>query len=566
MSPLPANRSVDSDAPRSWSVSRGLSVAIVLVVGVLLVEVFFETWAQVLTGPVSIDPRVNLDNAAQWPKHLKNGLYLGLAALTTAKVILDRRWRDFRTAADAALLVLGAIMVLAGLVNDSSVGLVGQALFVYFRGVLVFYALRAADLTWISIRRTLLVVGPVVALNVVIALVQMFVGKPAYTALGWVDLTWAEQSRAQGLLPHPNHLGHVLGLTLLGFMAWMAIRGRVGFAWWAAATVVAVALSATQSRESLLGVLVAGVLTVALVRGSGRKVLGVCLILILCTVAQIVARPDNRAEWERRIGNVISALYHPVSSEPTATLTPRATAAAKGGASAPATRRSPSKDTHATPAAAPTPHATPSAAPVREIRVLYFQQAARIFQRQPLLGFGVGQFGGVVAEKNNPNWHKNPKFGPGGFNRYGFQAVQVDSFWLHLTMEAGLLGLLAYLVWLFLVIKPLLSRAFGVGREAIRLPLQPVVVWGVTAMIFAGVVAFLSPAFEDPLLPALLWTIVGIAWWAQRRAKEAQASVYSAETEFLPVIRDSSDNRADDTTILSTDEILSMARRPRRPN
>ncbi|GAB3138746.1 hypothetical protein GCM10027290_06670 [Micromonospora sonneratiae] len=594
-----AVRRADPDVARLRPLSQLLSIVLVSVVGVLLVHVLLETWAQVLTGPTSEDPRVNLETAAQWPKTLKSGLYLLLAALTVVKVAVDRLWRRFQTGADLALLVLGLVMVLAGVVNDSSLTLMGEALFVYFRGVVIFYALRAADLDETMVRRLLLVVGAVIGLNVLLAVIQMVVGRSAYSVLGWVDLTWAEQSRAQGLLSHPNHLGHVLGLALLGFIAWVTVN-RVRFAWWVVASLVALALSASQSRESLLGVLIAGVLVAILVPQGARRVMGICLVLVVCTVTQIVARPDNRAEWERRISNVVAGIYHPAGSErspqstsaatsskpapstvepkPTAskasagTVEPKPTASkASAGtvepkptaskASAPATPKPTAKPS-------PTSVGRPSPAPPREIRVLYLQQVVDILPRQPLLGFGIGQFGGVVAQKNNPDWHKNPKLGPGGFNRYGFQAVQIDSFWLHLVMEVGVLGLAAYLAWLVLIVRPLISPLMRARRRKAvhRPPVTAAMAWGIAAMVFSVVAAFLSPAFEDPLLPALLWAIVGIAWWAQRRAKELESLVYTADTAQLPTLRGPSDDGDADTQVLSTEEILATARRMRRPS
>ncbi|WP_175440124.1 O-antigen ligase family protein [Micromonospora nigra] len=572
-------------------------------VGVLLVHVLFETWAQVLSGPTSTDPRANLREAAQWPKHLKTALYLGLAALAVVKVAVDRLWHRFRTTADLALVVLVLVMVLAGAVNDSSATLMGEALFVYFRGAVVFYALRAADLDRVLVRRMLLPAAVVVGVNVVIALVQMVVGAPAHSALGWVDLTWADQSRAQGLQPHPNHLGHLLGLCLLGFLAWVAVNRSVPRRWWAVATVVAVAMSATQSRESLLGVLAAGGLVVLLVRGNTRRVLAVCLVVVLCTAAQVAVRPDNRAEWERRWDNAFSGLRNPAGSESTAARpsAPTSPAARPSGPTSPTARPSgsPATPTAGTrpsgaptvtarpsptregattppgrkptsgaslrpsapaatrqPAASPQPAASRTPAPVREIRVLYLQQVARILPRQPVLGFGIGQFGGVVAEKNDPNWHRNPKFGPAGFNRYGFHAVQVDSFWLHLVMEVGLLGLVVYLVWLAAVALPLLRRIRQARRGAAA-PAQSTV-WGVTALVFACVVGFLSPSLEDPLLPPLLWTVVGVAWWVTRSAPEP------ATGGTVPAPREPDDGTAE-TRILSTDEILAQARLVRRP-
>ncbi|MFC0005686.1 YML083C domain-containing protein [Micromonospora siamensis] len=565
----PAGRAA-TGVPRP--LSRLLSVAIVAVVGILLVYVLVDAWVQVLTGPTNEDLRVDLENSAQWPKRLKTLLYLLLAALTMVKVAVDRLWRRFRTGADLALLVLGAVMVLAGVANDSSAGLMGQALFVYFRGVLIFYALRAADVEAGMVRRLLQVVAGVVGLNVLLALVQMAIGRPAYRALGWVDMTWAEQSRAQGLQSHPDHLGHLLGLTLLGFVAWVAVQPRVRPAWWAVAGAVALALSASQSWESLLGVLGAAVLIAILVKGGARRVLSVCLVLVLCTAALIAARPDSRAEWEQRVGNGFTGFLDPAGSETgaapsAATRSPGAAAAASAGRS-PSPRPKPSGSR--TPAAAGTPSSQPAAptasptpAPVRETRVSHLQQAADILPRRPLLGFGLGQFGGVVAEQNNPEWHKNPKFGPEGFDRYGSEAGEMDPFWLHLTMETGILGLIAFLVWLFFVVRPLLAGASRRRNAGGPGPSAPVV-WGIVATVFAGFVAFFSPAFEDQLLPALLWTILGVAWWACRRSQEEAASVYTAPTEMLSVIR-RSDDGAGRTSILATDEILDVARRSRRP-
>ncbi|MEU8167868.1 O-antigen ligase family protein [Micromonospora sp. NPDC049004] len=581
--------------PSFRPISAFLSTVIVVVVGALLVHVLLETWAQVLTGPTSEDPRVNLDSAAQWPKQLKTALYLGLAALTVAKVATDRLWHRFRTGADLALVALGLVMVLTGVVNDSSTSLMGEALFVYFRGVIVFYALRAAELNQTMIRRLLLVVAAVVGVNVLLALVQMVVGRPAYRALGWVDLTWADQSRAQGLLSHPNHLGHVLGLTLLGVVAWVATTTEVRRRWWVAGAVIAVAMSATQSRETLLGVLIGAAVVAVVVRSNLRRILAVCLLVVLCTVTQIAVRPDNRAEWERRIGNAFSSFNHPAGSEPSRpaaapgttpgppTVRPSAPVTAKP--STPATGKASGLKASVKPSSSPrpggsasprpggsaqqatspravTPTATRSPAPVREIRVLYLQQAANILPRQPVLGFGIGQFGGVVAEKNNPNWHKNPKLGPGGFNRYGFQAVQVDSFWLHLIMEVGVLGFATYLVWLFLVARPLLSRPRHLHQVDRRIP--PTVLWGIAALVFACIVGFFSPSMEDPLLPPLLWTVVGLAWWAER-----QPAAVDQEPDREGVAAAGSGRPAGaqeaETLVLATDEILATARQMRPP-
>jgi O-antigen ligase len=401
--------------------------------------------------------------------------------------------------------VLGVVLLLAGIVGDSSATLIGKSVFVYFRGVVVFYAWRALAPTWPQIRVVAMIVGGVVAANVAIALVEMVGGLPVYQALGWVDLTWAKTNRAHGLLTHPNHLGHVLSLTILGVTSWLVVRPRPERRWWFVLGGLALALAATQSRESIVALVVAMTLVWVLARARGRRVLLVVLIVALSAVAVVAARPSNWSEWQRRLAGVVDAVRVPSGAERT---------------NAPKPTASP------LPTSSPTPT---RAVPAREIRVLYYQQGLRLWTHEPLLGYGLGQFGGIVAQENDPNWHKHPQFGPGGFNRHGFKSVQVDSFWLHLLVEAGALGLLAYLAWLFSLVRPLLRvtpRFHGRhAQTAAGERAQAFGYWAIAAIGFAVQVAFLSASLEDPLLPALLFSVLGIAWVAGQDAEAPDTPV-----------------------------------------
>jgi hypothetical protein len=465
---------------RSGPAARYLPAAAVTLIGALLVEVLSEGWVQALATTGTATP-------PGWPKLVKNALVLLLAAVTLVTVALRRRWRDFTTPADLALAVLVVVLVLAGIVGGSPPKLIGQALYVYLRGAVVFYAIRAADLPFSWLRRLLYVAGGIVALDVAVALVQMVVGVPAYTALGWDDLTWAKTSRAQGLLNHPNHLGHLLGLALLGLLAWMLTRPRVRYPWWLAFGAGALALSAAQSRESVVAFCICALVLWLLLRG-GRRVVAAVLVVLVCTGAQVLLRPANLAEWNRRLGGVVNAI-HPPAPSPARTPTP-------------GQRTGPGTTTAVRPKPVP-----------KEIRVLYYKQGLKLLAHQPVLGYGVGQFGGIVAQENNPDWNENPRFGPGGFDRYGFASKQVDSFWLHLVVETGLLGLAAYIAWLFLLVRPLWTEAARRDRAGPGGVLRP---WAVAAMAFAVQVAFLSASLEDELFPTLLFTLLGMAWTTLR--------------------------------------------------
>src|SRR5215218_9211842 len=103
--------------------SRWLGLGILVLLAVLAVEVLLEAWVQELLGDRFVIPDDKLHRLGgtvpDWPKTLKNGLLVLLVAASLGKITIERRWRDFTTRADLAIVVLGAIMVLAGLVGTS---------------------------------------------------------------------------------------------------------------------------------------------------------------------------------------------------------------------------------------------------------------------------------------------------------------------------------------------------------------------------------------------------------------------------------------------------------------
>jgi hypothetical protein len=422
---------------------------------------------------------------ANWPNALKSVFYFLVAGLTAAKLTVDRGWGQLRTKADVALIVLGVVLVLAGIFGPSSPKLIAEALFVYLRGAVVLYALRALNPSRLWLRRLFLLLGGVLLLDAGLALIEMVVGPPAYRALGWTDMSWATINRAHALFNHPNDLGHFTALMLLGVVSVIATREQVSRRLWALLVVVALALAASQSRESIAGVL-GGVAVIALLRwAKGRRLAVIAGIIFLTAAVPVVVSPTNRAEWSRRIAGVTDAMLVPSGAE-------CRTGSAAGTADAPAA-------------------ACSGDVPDREVRVLYMQQGVKLLLRRPALGYGVGQFGGIVAYQDDPNWALDPRFKPNGFDRYGFQAKTVDSFWLHLIVEAGVLGTAAYLAWLYFLAAPLV-RVAGRRRQRARAPAHPLFYWAPAALAFVAFAAILSPALEDPLVPPILFTIVGAAW------------------------------------------------------
>lgn len=466
-------------SPQS-GVARALPALLMSLVLVLIATVLFEALLAANVPP----------EAGAGLKLARNFGYVLLAALTLAQVLMSGTLRGFTRPVDVVILLLGLSLLVAGLVGGSGVVLTAQAIFVYLRGAIVFYAIRAIDPGPGFARRLLLLAGGIIMLNAVVAIVQALVGPGAYRAFGFDDLTWAATNRAQGLQSHPNHLGHLVGLMNLGLLAWFAVDRRIRLAWWGIFAVGAFALAASQSRESVLGVL-AGVAVLIVIRRRSLKPLALGTLILVGFVGVFwVANASNFAELTRRITGVISAIEVPSGSE--------------GSFCTPGTEG-----------------CTAAGLPKREIRVLYLQQGIALWRQRPLFGYGVGQFGGSVASESDPQWYLDPRFGPDGFDMHGFAARQVDSFWLHLLVETGAVGTLAYLSWLALLGAPFFG---GVIRRPMPRPSPDDRVWrdalggaAAAGLAFTAVVAVFSPALEDPMFPPLLFALVGLAWVSGRR-------------------------------------------------
>lgn len=494
-----AASSADQTATPRPDLIRLTALAIYVLLAFLFVEVLFESWVQIILADRINDAHGNtvLLSVPDWPKLFKNGAYIALALVTVSHVVVRRTVHEFTTRADVALAVLVTVMVVAGLLGGSSLVLTGEGIYVYLRGVIVFYAVRALDPPWSRAKALLWLVGAVVTLNALISVLQVFIGEQSYVALGWVDMSWAATNRAHALQEHPNDLGHIVGLMMLGLLAWLVTARGVKVRWWLVFGLLALGLAATQSRESLAGVTFGIGALAVLRRGRLKKFAAAVAAVVAFTGVVWSAHPGNWAELNNRLAGVISAFQVPSGSEAGIVCDP-------------------SKST-----------CTIQGLPKREVRILYIQQGVKLWIDRPFFGYGVGQFGGFVAYRHDPQWYLDPRFGPGGFDMHGFNAKQVDSFWLHLLVEVGAVGSIAYLTWYALLGWPCVcAAALRLRRERRGKPadlylVQPAVLWAPAALVFGGVVAALSPALEDPLFPPLMFGIVGLGWVLARRGPAA---------------------------------------------
>jgi len=490
MSTLAARASNGGKVGRRGQLGRLTATIVVALLYVLILETILEAWV------LAILPGVGAagDGAAAALRLSRNGLYIVLAFVSVIHVVARHRWRSFLTPADGIFAALVVVLVVAGVVGGSSPSLTLQGVYVYLRAAIVLYAVRAVAPDRTRVRPLLWAAGALLILNVGLAILQAVLGPVAYTGIGYSDLTWASQHRSQGFQSHPNHLGHLLALALVGLSAWFASTPAFPRRWWGLFALFATGLVLTQSRESLLGLGV-GIAIITLLRWGAlrRMVFAVGLVTALTLVTWTI-QPGNWANLAGRVQGVATAVDIPSGSESAHPCDPATTACTSTGK------------------------------PKREIRVLYLQQGLGLLAARPFLGYGVGQFGGGVASDNNPEWYKNPKFGPGGFNMNGFNARQVDSFWLHLVVETGIAGMAAYLTWLASLGWPLVSparRRFSPDDEAGSADFdRATAIWGCATIGLLLVVGGFSPAPEDAVFAPLAMGVIGLAWALRRTDRE----------------------------------------------
>ena len=92
----------------------------------------------------------------------------------------------------------------------------------------------------------------------------------------------------------------------------------------------------------------------------------------------------------------------------------------------------------------------------KDLRTMFIVNAVPIVADHPLLGVGPGNYGGAAADI----------FNTGIYHRYGTDKLlvnpgqrTVDDFWLHLLVESGLVGFVAFLAMIASALLPIIRRA-----------------------------------------------------------------------------------------------------------
>jgi putative inorganic carbon (HCO3(-)) transporter len=137
-----------------------------------------------------------------------------------------------------------------------------------------------------------------------------------------------------------------------------------------------------------------------------------------------------------------------------------------------------------------------------DLRVLFILNGLPIVADHPALGVGPGMYGGAAADIFD-----TPVYARYGTDELFVNPTQrtVDDFWLHLLVESGLFGLLAYLAMVAAALRPILRRARGLPG------LRGVALAGISgAVIGLAVNALTTMLLEANSVAFLFWFLLGI--------------------------------------------------------
>jgi O-antigen ligase len=138
----------------------------------------------------------------------------------------------------------------------------------------------------------------------------------------------------------------------------------------------------------------------------------------------------------------------------------------------------------------------------KDLRTTFVANAVQIFADHPLLGVGPSRYGGAAADLFG-----TPVYAAYGTDRLFVNPSQrtVDNFWLHLVVESGLLGLVAYLGMIAAALRPIIRSALtaGWGRR--------VALAGISgAVIGLAINALTTMLLEANSVAFLFWFLLGI--------------------------------------------------------
>jgi len=278
--------------------------------------------------------------------------------------------------------------------------------------LIVFYLCRVIGFTHRQAIMAIGAVGAAVLLMAIIGIAQALLG-PNILGLSAVAGRSGEVDRLGSVVRNPNVLGSLiaLNLPLALFGAIRLSRPRLRWAMASAAVLLAMALLLSYSRGSWLGLIV-GAGAVMLI--FDRKVLLAMIGVGALAFVLVSVMPRDLLVGPNRNGTVAP----PPTFNIVGTTTNRVGNVGMG----------------------------------RDLRTLLVLNAIPILRDHPLLGVGPGRYGGAAAEH-----FSSPIYTKYGTGKLLLRQQTVDNFWLHLMVEAGLLGVLPFLLAIAVLLGQLVS-------------------------------------------------------------------------------------------------------------
>jgi O-antigen ligase len=327
--------------------------------------------------------------------YLSEAMLLVVSLILAARALIEGRLvAAFRHPVTVALIAFVGIVAVSAVANDvPPVVAIAGVVFTIDAAALFFLP----RLVGFSPRQSIVAVGAVGSVVLVAALLAIGQAllSPRILGLRPIRGRFGEEVRLASLFGDPNVFGAflvvavpfaVLGAARLPNRRLRWLSGGIAF-------VLLLALWLSFSRGSWIALVLGVVTMLALI---DRRALLICLLLAVTSFGTAVVMPRNLLVPDQRRPRLVESTVDRVG------------AIGVGG----------------------------------DLRTLFVIQSLPIMRDHPLLGVGPGRFGGAVAFN----------YGTPIYDEYGFRPLfwnpaqrTVDNFWLHLLVETGVLGVVAFL-------------------------------------------------------------------------------------------------------------------------
>jgi O-antigen ligase len=361
-----------------------------------------------------------------------------------------------------ATIALGAFVglgLLSAFVNGVPPLTVAAGFFYTLDAVAIFYLCRLVGFNHRQAVMTVGAVGGAVLLMALISIGQALLA-PGILWLDVVPGRSGEAARIGSVVRNPNAFGSLIAL-ILPFALFGSVRlsrPRLRWALAAAALVMAMALLLTYSRGSWLGILFA---MIAITLFLDRKVLLAAIGVGALAFLLVNVMPRNLL-----VASAPGNMAPPPDFNIIETTTDRVGKVGTG----------------------------------RDLRTQLILNAIPILRDHPLLGVGPGRYGGAAADHFASPVHR--QYGTEKLLR--FQQT-VDNFWLHIVVEAGILGAAAFIALIGVVVVRLVKAA----RQAVGS--HYVMAGGMLVAITAGVIITgTTMGLEANTVAFMFWFVLGM--------------------------------------------------------